>query len=56
MLAPSLTRLLASSTLAEKLECTLLGLEACSEEKLLGGLGAERVLTTAHNPAVLVLH
>ncbi len=52
----SLACLLGNGTLLEELESALLGLVACSEKELLGGLGAEGVLTTADNPAVLVLH
>ena len=56
MLTSSLTCLLTRSTLAEELERTLLGLVASREEELLGGLGAERMLAAADNPAVLILH
>ena len=56
MFTPSLTCLLGDSRLLEELECALLGLVAGREEELLGGLGAEGVLATADNPAVLVLH
>jgi len=52
----SLACLLSRGTLLEELECALLGLVAGCKEELLGGLGAERMLATAYNPAVLVLH